>query len=353
MGLIMVVYKSYEKEEKDAFKPYEINGYLVSKPLISASGGNCKWGFAEKYGKEFFIKEFLSPKYPDINAEISDSIRKMQIQECNEWFESHSRVYNAIMKNAGGNLILPLDFFRFKNNFYLITEKVESNGMHFEDIYRKSLEQRHILLKILAHEFSALAYSNVVHSDVKPDNLILKYTINNYFTVKIIDFDVSFLSTELPDSDDIVVDQKYYSPESILYMLEEEGEISPKADVFALGILFHQILCGRLPSYDEDNYDSVGEAVLNEQSIRLSEQISYEYRDLIQRMLYLNVEKRPSSMQVLKTLCEIETYWKKTEPDRFVLNGTTSEKRKGVEKSVSLKSSASGDSHWSKAPNLD
>ena len=348
----MVVYKKFDVSSTDkSFEPYEVNGYRISHPLVAAGGGNCKWGFAKKYGKEFFIKEFLSPKYPDQNIEISDAMRKIQIRECNEWFEMHSRVYRAILKNAGGNLILPLDFFRFQNHFYLVTEKIESNGMKFDDIYRKSMEQRHMLLKVLAYEFSCLAESGVVHSDVKPDNLILKSTIDGYFTVKIIDFDGSFLSNELPDPDSIIGDSVYYSPEAILYMIMEEGEITPKADIFALGIVFHQILCGKLPQYDTEQFASIGETVLNKQEVILSNQISCEYQELIQSMLYVEAKERPSAAQVFQRLCWIETSWNSDPVRRPDINDSMTKPKKLDEKKTD--SESSGSSNWHMALDLE
>ncbi|MCD8220366.1 MAG: hypothetical protein LUC50_08660 [Ruminococcus sp.] len=84
-------------------------------------------------------------------------------------------------------------FFAFQHHFYLVKEKIETNGIQFDAIHRCNAEQINILLKILAYQFSALAENGIMHSDVKPDNLLLKSTIGDYFTVKIIDFDASFL----------------------------------------------------------------------------------------------------------------------------------------------------------------
>ncbi|NJK84070.1 MAG: serine/threonine protein kinase, partial [Saprospiraceae bacterium] len=41
-----------------------IKGYRIVKDFSTAGGGLSKWSFAEREGKEYFIKEFLSPKYP-------------------------------------------------------------------------------------------------------------------------------------------------------------------------------------------------------------------------------------------------------------------------------------------------
>lgn len=288
-----------------SFKPYKINGYLVSEPFTSNDSGFSKWGFCTKYENEFFIKEFLSPKYPASDVEISETRRKNQIKECEEWFSQHSKVYKTIMKCNGGNMVVPLDFFKYKNNFYLVTEKVDANDIGFNEINKRSFEQKHILMMILANEFSRLASAGVIHSDIKPNNLILKSTIDDFFTVKIIDFDNSFLEDDIPYSDDIHGDLVYFSPETILY-IDSEGEestITTKADVFSVGILFHELLCGSLPKIESENeYSYIGEAVLNGEKPVLNNQISKEYRELIEKMLIEDPEERISMKEVFDTL---------------------------------------------------
>ena len=39
---------------------YELTGHLTSQ-----NSGYSVWGFGKKNGRDFFIKQFLSPKYPD------------------------------------------------------------------------------------------------------------------------------------------------------------------------------------------------------------------------------------------------------------------------------------------------
>lgn len=301
----MDIYTS--KKTSNSFVAYEVNGYVISTPLTSKNAGNCKWGFATKYNKHFFIKEFLSPKFPDKSADMYDSTRVKMIQQCEEWYSYHEKVYNAIKKCGASNIVSPLDFFLFKNSYYLITEKIESSGLNFNDICKKSNTQKDVILKVLAHEVSCLAEKNIVHSDLKPENLMLKYTVSDFFTVKIIDFDASFLEYDLPDPEDIVGDQVYYSPEMLLYIDEEDVKITCKSDVFALGILFHLILCGTTPKYDE-SFDCLGEAVLNGESPILSNTIPIFYRNLISDMLHYDDNLRISAKEVLCRLLDKDNH---------------------------------------------
>lgn len=283
------------------FTPYYVRDYLLKVPLSSNNAGNCMWGFAEKYGKQFFIKQFLAPKFPDADADIYEVTRKRMVNQCEEWYTLHEKVYNAVINCGGSNIINPLDFFLEKNVYYLITEKIESSNLKFEDIHNKSLTQQEIIMKVLAHEISLLAQNGIVHSDLKPDNLILKSTVSDFFTVKIIDFDASFLTSVPPEPDDIIGDQNYFSPEMLLYMAEEDVDITPKSDVFALGIIFHIILCGKFPKYSDD-FDCLGQAVLNGDKPIINPSIRSNHSELIREMLCEDVEKRLSAEEVLNRL---------------------------------------------------
>lgn len=297
---------AFSNKTNKEFIPYEVKGYLISAPLTANNAGNCMWGFAEKYGKRFFIKQFLNPKFPDANAEIYESTRIRMINQCEEWYKTHEAVYEAIITCGGSNLVTPLDFFLEKNIYYLVTESINASDIKFEEIYKHSSVHKDIILKVLAHEIACLANKNVVHSDLKPDNIIVKSTVSDFFTVKIIDFDASFLTSNLPEPDDITGDQVYFSPEMLLYMAEEEGEITTKSDVFALGILFHIILCGQIPQYN-DEFDCLAEAVLNGDVPTLSADIPQFYKALICDMLKVEVDERISAVDVLKRLFEKDT----------------------------------------------
>ena len=41
-----------------------INDYELTSELTNANSGFSKWGFAVKNGREYFIKELISPVYP-------------------------------------------------------------------------------------------------------------------------------------------------------------------------------------------------------------------------------------------------------------------------------------------------
>lgn len=306
MGLTITGHLTTKPLEKKEFIPYEIEGYKINAPLTSNKSGFSKWGICEKNGRKYFIKEFITPVYPADDIDLSDEVKNSKIKQCTEWFEERKKVYKEVIHSQSGNLVVPLKFFKHNSHFYIITENIDKCNLSFEDIYNSSLEQKEIILKVLANSFAKLAENKVVHADIKPDNFMIKKTVQNYFTIKIIDFDSSYIESNSPFGDEIQGDFVYYSPETFLALCEEEVELTPKVDVFALGIIFHQILSGKMPEFS-DEYLYVYEAVLNDDNVKLCEDINLFYRQLIEKMLKKDAKERISMSEVLSELCNFNS----------------------------------------------
>ena len=67
-----------------------INGYTILEDFKVVGAGLSKWTFAERGGRQFFIKEFLSPTYPDANARGSEKTKAKKRARC-ATFEAHHR----------------------------------------------------------------------------------------------------------------------------------------------------------------------------------------------------------------------------------------------------------------------
>ena len=296
---------SLSSEKKDNFTPYFIGDYLLTQPMTSNKSGFSKWGFCTRGGKEYFIKEFLNPVYPLESIKLEPDVRQRKMDQCIEWFNQKKRIYFSIAASQAGNLVPPLELFRNESHFYLVTDKVSETPMDTHELSSIDMDNKFIMMKVLANSFSKLADNNVVHADLKLDNLMIKQTNGCFFTIKVIDFDASYLQDSAPVGEEIQGDFVYLAPETFLAMIEEPAVLSPKVDVFAMGIVFHQLLCGELPGFDSD-YDYVYEAGLNDAELKISEDIPEEFRSLIAEMLRKEPADRYSMRQVLSALKGIE-----------------------------------------------
>lgn len=60
----------------DVFRAGDVlNGYRLLEDFRVVGAGLSEWSFAERGGREFFIKRFLSPTYPEADAPGSERIK--------------------------------------------------------------------------------------------------------------------------------------------------------------------------------------------------------------------------------------------------------------------------------------
>ena len=222
-----------------------INGYTILEDFKVVGAGLSKWTFAERGGRQFFIKEFLSPTYPDDAAPGSEKTKSKKRARC-AVFESHHRGMQtalAPLSAYGGNLIVTLDFFRWGAKYYKVTEKVDAEPLDAAGIARLDLRLQLVLMKSVAHSLKILHDLRIVHGDLKPSNILVKRTELGY-TSKLIDFDSSYIAGNPPPPEEIVGTINYYSPELLGYI--QEAGVSPAqlgvaSDVFALGPDLHRV----------------------------------------------------------------------------------------------------------------
>ena len=273
-----------------------IKGYKLLGELSAQNAGFCQWGFCEKSGREYFIKEFLTPVYPEDTSELSAKVIERKRKVCDDFYSKKREFYNALDCCRTGNNILIQDFFRSGTKYYIVTDKVESDGTDPAIIAQLPREKKEAFIRAILFSIAKLHKAGVVHADIKPDNILLKKTNDGYYTAKIVDFDAGFLVGNTPT--DVQGDFIYLSPEVYLKMNEEDVELTEKIDIFALGILFHQYWTGELPTFGSD-YRYAFEAVLDGSNIYVSDDIPLAFRSQICRMLSKDPASRPSANEIL------------------------------------------------------
>ena len=280
----------------------DINGYKIIDKLTTDNSGTAKWGFAEKNGETVFIKEFLTPVYPyDKNSFLPAMIKSMK-SICENFEKSKNKLYNSLRECRNGGVISPIDFFRNKSKYYIVTPKVDMSSIKPESIAQLDLNSRLIVCRVIAYNMMSIHAQKIVHADIKPDNILIKRTITGTYTAKIIDFDSSFFETDLPEPDDLQCDTVYMSPECFLYMCEAVDSISVKSDIFSLGILFCHYITGAAPDFDTEKYTYLYAAVLDETDICIKADIPENLKSLLLRMLSKDPENRPTIEEVFQNL---------------------------------------------------
>lgn len=288
-----------------------IQGYRILEDFRVA-GGMSKVTFAERGGKEYFIKEFLSPKYPTPDSPGSEKIKAQKRKACDS-FENHHRRINDLIAtkvSLGGNLVYAVSFFRNGASYYKVNEKIDTTSLSLKEISSLSSEQIITIARSVCHSVGILHDIRIVHGDLKPDNILIKETSRDNFSGKLIDFDDSYFSKEPPaDRENIVGTPEYYSPELAAYIMDEDDEVKRNtltlaSDIFTLGIIFCEYFTGEKPITGTSL--PTWSAIVKGNPISFSKPIKPEIEALLRSMLSLRAEDRPTVKKVQNKLREIK-----------------------------------------------
>jgi eukaryotic-like serine/threonine-protein kinase len=280
-----------------------INGYRILEDFKVVGAGLSKWTFAERGGRAFFIKEFLSPTYPEDDAPGSPKTKAKKRARCAVFENHHRGVQRALapLSTYGGNLIVTLDFFRWGAKYYKVTEKVDASGLSAADVARLDFRTQLVLMKTAAHSLKILHDLRIVHGDLKPSNILIKRTELGY-TTKLIDFDSAYIAGSPPPPEEIVGTINYYSPELLGYIQQAgvvPSELGVASDVFALGLIYTEYVTGAPPPFDAATYHEPAVAVRSGATLQIPRTgADPTLADLIDRMMASDASRRPTIAQV-------------------------------------------------------
>ncbi len=252
------------------------------------------------------------------------------------------RTYDII--DHEGEFILVLEDF----NGISINECLEKNKI-FDIIYFLKTG-----IQIL-HTIGELHKSNIIHMDIKPDNILINPEEN---IVKITDFGISaFLTHE---------NEEIYNPDiiqgTLLYMSPEQtGRINRsvdyRTDLYSLGATFYKMLTGRVPFESEDPLEIIHShlakepAVLHTHNNNVPEILS----SIILKLLSKNAEDRYQN--AFGVLADFDKCLKQSEKtgrietfelarhdfsNRFIIPGKLYGREKEIDKLISVFDSISG-----------
>lgn len=125
---------------------------------------------------------------------------------------------------------------------YMVMEYVD--GMTLKEyIQRYSPIEIEDAIDIMKQIVSAIAHAHdndIVHRDIKPQNIL----VNQYGEVKVTDFGIAMAlsATSLTQTNSILGSVHYLSPEQA-----RGGMATKKSDIYSIGILFYELLTGKLP----------------------------------------------------------------------------------------------------------
>ena len=273
--------------------------YEQTTALSNQNAGSCRWCFAVRGGREFFIKEYLEPKHPQNDTVSSPEKKERKLKKCKAFEAEKTRVFSSINEKSDGNAVRVEDFFRIGAKYYAAMPRIQGIDMEESDVAALPEEEKRRLCAIIAHALACVHAARYVHADVKHTNVIFTRSSGNVLTAKLIDYDAGYFEDTPPQNpEQIAGDQVYYAPEVCLAIMGGEINLSCKVDIFSLGVLFHQYYTGALPGFDPEQYGCVGEAVSQGEELAVSADFPADIRELICRMLAADPKNRPTAQEV-------------------------------------------------------
>ena len=113
-----------------------------------------------------------------------------------------------------------------------------------------SLQETVAVIVPVCRALSAAHAEGFVHRDVKPENIFLTQRPMGRFGIKVLDFGITRFraeNTRLTKMGQALGSPLYMAPETC------RGEaIDYRADIYSVGVLIYQLICGQLPFYDEN-----------------------------------------------------------------------------------------------------
>lgn len=146
------------------------------------------------------------------------------------------------MQLSHPHIVRFFDFGHRSGTYYLVMEYVRGQTLH--EILQRPDSQRHAFVRAVALAIgSGLTYAHdhgVLHNDIKPGNIM----IGADGILRLIDFGIASAAREWRAKSEYVFGTPaYMSPEQ----LRSDTALDITTDLFALGVLLHQMLTGLLP----------------------------------------------------------------------------------------------------------
>jgi len=220
----------FEFQDKKKFDPKSLIGQKIDSLMIESIIGEGGMGLVylarhEKINKRFAVKS-ISPRLVTKKEEFKERLfQEAKIQ--------------ALLEHP--NIIQITNFIEHDSNFYLVMEFVE--GESLEDLIKnKKRLNDDEAVKIVMDIVRGLTHAHdldIIHRDIKPSNIM----ITKDGTAKIMDFGIAMMRDDAEVAKGTAGTIQYMSPEQI----SRPKEIDHRSDIYSIGILFYQMLTGKIP----------------------------------------------------------------------------------------------------------
>ncbi|WP_182199112.1 Stk1 family PASTA domain-containing Ser/Thr kinase [Paraliobacillus salinarum] len=177
-----------------------------------------------------------------LDREVAIKVLRLEYANDDEFISRFHREAQSATSLSHPNIVNIYDVGEEDNIYYMVMEHVEGVTLKkYIQLYGPIPVQESIeIMKQLTAAMEHAHENNIVHRDIKPQNIL----INDYGQAKITDFGIALAlsATSLTQTNSVLGSVHYLSPEQA-----RGGMATNKSDIYSLGIVFFEMLTGHIP----------------------------------------------------------------------------------------------------------
>jgi predicted Ser/Thr protein kinase len=182
----------------------------------------------------------------DLDRQVALKVLPLELTGKEDLLQRFRREAQALAQLSHENIVTVYDFGEAGDYVYFIMELVD--GANLREIMREEALPTPDAIVMVQQICTALQYAHgqgVVHRDIKPENILVDSTGR----VQIADFGLARLVNPtdvrplLTASHQVLGTPHYMAPEQ----WERPRDVDHRADIYAVGVLFYEMLTGELP----------------------------------------------------------------------------------------------------------
>jgi calcium-dependent protein kinase len=252
-----------------------------------------------EYSKEKLIGKGTFGEVYLVKHNITGAIRAIKVIDKNNEEEELTdeeilNEINILKKIDHPNIVKLFEFYSNKSTYYLILEFCEGGNL-YEFVDENKLSEFQVIY-IMFQILSAMNYChnmNILHGDLKPDNILIKKSECGLCRVKICDFGTSHIFKKGEKQKEAVGTLNYMAPE----VLKEK--YNQKCDLWSCGVTMYILLTGKKPFLGRDDIEVMSKILSNSYDKNLINKYNRYTKDLLSKLLEINPKKRLSAEQAL------------------------------------------------------
>lgn len=238
-----------------------------------------------------------------LDRQVAVKILHEAYREASEFIERFHREAKAAAKLSHPSIVSIYDVGVDNDDHYIVMEYVPGNSLK-DKIRDEGALKISDVIKISKDIASGLAHAhlnNLVHCDIKPHNILM--TADGH--AKIADFGIARAVTEstMTYSGSVIGSVHYFSPEQA-----QGGTITPKSDVYSLGVVMYEMLTNKLP-FTGDNAVAIAIKHIEEEPTPpgvFRSQIPPMLEAITLRAMSKNPDLRPTAHEMIQALSNLD-----------------------------------------------